>query len=142
MLVHCLPMCLQQSQAALDEQTGGPTAGVVHSHAGLWIEDTSHKASDLRRGVEGPSALLLSFGELSDQVLISSREKFGLHVLHTKPALSKRPHKGQQSVVVDDPLSVCDGIEVDRVDDSLEPWVLVGDGTHSISERLAEPGCL
>ena len=56
--------------------------------------------------------------------------------------LAERLYQCSKSVIVHDRLSSSRGVEVHRVDDTLEPWVLPSDCPNGVSERLAKAGRL
>src|SRR5262245_3961534 len=43
-----------------------------------------------------------------------------------------------ESLVIDDPLPRCGRVEVNNVDDTLQSWVLAGDGSYRVGQLLSE----
>ena len=127
-----------QHEIALNEQTGGATAGVVDVHARLRVHDAGDDEADLSRRVEFAGALSAAFGELADQVFVAAADDVGLDVVETETLRADLLDEIREAVVVDVALAVGRGIEVDPVDDALEQRVRVGDGAQVRRKLFAD----
>ena len=123
---------------ALDEQAAGTAGGIVDLHTGLRLKHLRHNGADFRWGVELAGALAAAFCELADQVFVAFADDVGLDVLKSEAFGADRFDKVRESVVVDIPLAVGGGVEVDPVDDPLQAGVLLGDGPHMGSDAFAD----
>src|SRR6266566_2334940 len=142
MLIDRDAVGFEEAQMAFDEKPRRSAGWVVDRHAWLGIEDAGHEAGHLGRRVELARALPLPLSELADKVLVGPAEEIGLDVLEAEPVFAERLDQSSEPVVVHDGLACCRRVEIDGVDDTLEPRVLTRHCSNRVGKNLAEFGGL